>query len=181
MSLSTLLTAKLGMAILRYQTPHPSNTARLAHTTIPNLTATALVCMWQLSEAVLLQAANEMFPEGQGRPRAVTKDGGAAPPLIITLLINAKAAVASMWQARGYNPKKPEVTTASLGYALDQYEATAYVMTNHLKLPLLSPLEAKTIGKRIKNIVGTSGTVGAKLKKLRQRGKGKSPKYTALL
>ena len=80
------------MAILRYQTPQPCNSTRLAHTTIPNLTATALVCAWQLSEAVLLQTANEMFPEGQGKPRTVTKDGGAAP-LINALLINAKAAV----------------------------------------------------------------------------------------
>ena len=66
-----------------------------ACTTIPNLTATALVCAWQLSEAVLLQAANDMFPESLGRkgkPRTVTKDGGAAP-LINALLINAKAAV----------------------------------------------------------------------------------------
>ena len=180
MSSSTLLNERSGMAILRYQTPQPSNFARLAHTTIPNLTATALVCAWQLSEAMLLQTANEMFPEGQCRPRAVTMDGGAAP-LINALLINAKAAVASMWKARGYDPKKPEVTKARLGYALDQYEATAYVVTNRLKLPLLSLLEAKTIGKRIENVVGTSGTVGAKLKKLRQRGKGKSPEYTALV
>ena len=68
----------------------------------------ALVCAWQLSEAVLLQTANEMFHEGQGKPRTVAKDGGAAP-LINALLINAKAAVASMWKARGYDPKKPEV------------------------------------------------------------------------
>ena len=41
--------------------------------------------------------------------------------------------------------------------------------------------EAKTIGKRIENIVGTSGTIGAKLKVLRKRGKGKSPEYAGLV
>ena len=73
---------------------------------------------------MLLQTANLMFPEGLGKPRAVAKDGGGAP-LINALLINAKAAIKSMWKARGYDPKKPEVTKAKLGYALDQYEATA--------------------------------------------------------
>ena len=89
--------------------------------------------------------------------------------------------VFALWQARGYDPVKPEITKAKLGYALDQYEATAYVVANRLKLPLLSPIEAKYIGKRIENIVGKSGTVGAKLKQLRKRGKGKAHEVAALL
>ena len=135
----------------------------------------------QISEAVLLPIAELMFPEGQStRPTAVKKEGGALP-LIIALLINAKAAVASLFKARGYHPKKPEVTKAKLGYALDQYEATAYLVTSRLKKPLLSQPEAKLIGKRIENIIGDSGTIGAKLKALRKRGKGRSPQYAALL
>ena len=139
-----------------------------------------IICA-QLSEAVLLPVAELMFPEGQStRPKAVPKEGGAVP-LIIALLINAKAAIASLWKARGYDPNKPEVIKAKLGYALDQYEATAYVVTSRLKLPLLSQPEAQFIGKRIENIIGKSGTVGAKLKALRKRGKGKSAQYTAHL
>ena len=102
-------------------------------------------------------------------------------PFINALLVNAKKGVFALWQARGYDPVKPEITKAKLGYALDQYEATAYVVANRLKLPLLSPIEAKYIGKRIENIVGKSGTVGAKLKQLRKRGKGKAHEVAALL
>jgi hypothetical protein len=58
-----------------------------------------------------------------------------------------------------------------LGYALDRYEAVAYLVTGAMHLPLLSPSEAWTIGKRITNIIGKSGTVGSKLKALRKRGK----------
>ena len=40
-----------------------------------------------------------------------------------------------------------------------------------MNLPHLTAEEAWTIGKRINNIIGKSGTVGSKLKALRKRGK----------
>ena len=71
------------------------------------------MCAWQLSEAVLLQTANLMFPEGQGKPNAVTKDGGAAP-LMVSLLINAKAAIKSMWmEGTWIRPEKARVDERS--------------------------------------------------------------------
>ena len=39
------------------------------------------------------------------------------------LLVDSKTAVQSFWKARGYEPKKPEITKQKLGYALDQEEA----------------------------------------------------------
>ena len=98
--------------------------------------------MQQVSEDVLLQTADYMFPLGKGAPRAMPKDGDAAP-LIHALLFNAKKAVETLWKQRGWDPKKPEKTKADLGYALDQEEAAAYVVTSALHMPLLSPLEAR--------------------------------------
>lgn len=48
-----------------------------------------------------------MFPEGQGKPKAVAKDGGAAPlPLIVALLVNAKAAVKKLRKCgKGKSPQ----------------------------------------------------------------------------
>ena len=65
--------------------------------------------MWQVSEDVLLQTADFMFPLGKGAPRAMPKDGDA-PPLILMLLFNAKKAVEELWKQRGWHPKKPENT-----------------------------------------------------------------------
>ena len=48
--------------------------------------------------AVLLVRADSMFPEGNGKPRAVAKDGEPAP-LINELVFNAKTAVDSLWKA----------------------------------------------------------------------------------
>ena len=44
--------------------------------------------VWQVSEDVLLQTAHYMFPLGKGAPRAMPKDGDAAP-LIHALLFHA--------------------------------------------------------------------------------------------
>ena len=75
------------------------------------------------------------------------------------LLENASFAIEKLWDQRGYDPKKPDVVKAKLGYELDRYEATAYLLTGAMHLPLISPPEAKYIGKRINNIIGTSGSV----------------------
>ena len=48
-----------------------------------------------------------MFPEGHGRPRAVARDGAAAP-LINELLVNTKVAIDELWRARGYDKLRPE-------------------------------------------------------------------------
>ena len=130
--------------------------------------------------AMLLQKADVMFPEGQGAPRAMTKDGAAAEKSN-ELLVNAKEAVDEFWKQRGYDPKKPELTKARLGYALDKEETVGYVVTGAMNLPRLSPDEARAIGKRVVALVGASGTVGCKLKALKKRGKAAAPQIAALL
>ena len=98
--------------------------------------------------ALLLQMADAMFPEGQGAPRAMAKVDAAAEKSN-ELLVNAKEAVDELWRQRGLDPKKPELTKARLGYALDKEEAVGYVVTGAMHLPRLSPDEARAIGKRI--------------------------------
>ena len=136
--------------------------------------------MWQVSVDFLLQTADYMFPLGKGAPRAMPKVDGAAP-LIHTLLFNAKNAVDALWKQRGWDPKKPEKTKAALGYALDQEEAAAYVVTSALHKPLLSPIEARYIGRRINNLAGPCGSITSKLAKLRKRAKAAAPQVAALL
>ena len=121
-----------------------------------------------------------MLPEGVGRRRAFVKTGTAAP-LTNELLENSKLAVEKLWKQRGYDPKKPEVIKARLGYACDQYEASAYLVTGALHKPLISHKEAKYIGKRIHNIIGKSGSVGKQLVPLRKRGAASAPQVRALL
>ena len=127
---------------------------------------------------MLLQKADGMFSEGTGGlaggPRAFAKDGSAAEKTN-ELLENATSAIEQLFKQRGYDPKKPAEVKAKLGYALDRYEAAAYLVTGAMHLPLISQPEAWTIGKRINNIIGASGTVGAKLKALRKRGKAAAP------
>ena len=111
------------------------------------------------------------FTEGQNSaPTAIVIKGDAAR-LNNRFLFDASAAVGEFWKVRGYDPKKPEVTKAKLGYALDTYDATAYVVTRHLHKSMPSADEAAFIGKRITNIIGDSGTIGKKLKPLRKKGK----------
>jgi hypothetical protein len=121
-----------------------------------------------------------MFPEGHGGPKAFACDGTAAKKTN-ELLENATAAIDKLFDQRGYDPKKPEQLKAKLGYPLDRYEATAYLVTGALHLPLISPPEARSIGKRINNVIGMSGSIGAKLKTLRKRGKAAAPQIAALL
>ena len=125
-----------------------------------------------------------MFPEGQGGPRAFAKEGSPAP-LTNGLLENGTLAIDKLWSQRGYDPKKPDVIKARLGYALDKYEACAYLVTGAMQKPRheprLSQPEAWMIGKRIKNIIGSSGSVGAKLVKLRKKGKATVQQCAVLL
>lgn len=130
--------------------------------------------------ALLLQMADAMFPEGQGAPRAMAKVDAAAEKSN-ELLVNAKEAVNELWRQRGLDPKKPELTKARLGYALDKEEAVGYVVTGAMHLPRLSPDEARAIGKRIVALVGASGTIGSKLKAFKKRGKAAAPQIAALL
>eukprot|EP00966_Prymnesium_polylepis_P180339 4176035-Prymnesium_polylepis.1 len=64
---------------------------------------------------------------------------------------------------------RPDEIKERLGYALDREDATGYVVTSALNKPLLSPAEAKGIGKRGVSAVIPSGSVGKQLKKLRKR------------
>ena len=121
-----------------------------------------------------------MFPEGNGAPKAFTKDGAAAEKSN-ELLVNARDAIDELWKQRSYDPKKPEATKARLGYALDKEEAIGYLVTGVLHLPRLAPDEARTVGKRVISLVGASGAVGSKLKALRKRGKAAAPQIAALL
>lgn len=134
----------------------------------------------QGSAEVLLEKADGMFPEGAGAPWAFVRDG---PAFLLTngLLEDGTTAIDKLWKQRGYDPKKPEQIKARLGYALDQYEAAAYLVTGSMHLPLLSQPEAWTIGKRINNIIGGSGTIGKKLKAHRKRGQVTAPQVAALL
>ena len=69
--------------------------------------------------ADLLETAFSMFVEGQGSaPIAIVIKGDAAARTN-GLLFDALTAVGQFFEARGYDPKKPEVTKAKLGYALD--------------------------------------------------------------
>ena len=82
-----------------------------------------------------------MFPEGQGKPNAKAKLA-AVVPMINELFVNAKSAVSKFFKARGYDPKRPAYTKEKLGYALDQYEAIAYITTRVMGYPLLSRLSS---------------------------------------
>ena len=135
----------------------------------------------QVTEDFLLRKAEGMFPEGAGARRPFKKEGAAAV-LTNGLLEDASSAIDTLWKQRGYDPKKPDAIKARLGYALDKYEAGAWLALGAAHLPLLSPYEAWVIGKRIANILGTGGySVGAKLAKLRKRGKTKASEIAALL
>ena len=122
-----------------------------------------------MEQAALLQRAEYMFLEGFGRPLAAPKVGAPAP-FINALLCNSKAAVDALWKQRGYTTMKAAVIESRLGYKLDREEAKGYVLTGALHRPLLSPKEARTIGKRIDNSLGAKGALGKELAEHKKRG-----------
>jgi hypothetical protein len=80
----------------------------------------------QAKVAALQQVADSMFPEGTGKPKAKAKLKGVVP-MVNALFVNAKEAVGKFFKARGYDSKRPQYTKEKLGFALDQYEAIAFV------------------------------------------------------
>lgn len=110
-----------------------------------------------------------MFPEGLGRPRAAPKVGAPAP-LINALVVNTKSAIDELWRVRGYVPLSPDEIKARLGYRLDREEAKGYVLTNALHLPLLAPIEARYIGRRVDNSLAKKAALGKQLAEHKKRG-----------
>ena len=100
---------------------------------------------------------------------------GPAAPRINALLVNWKGAADALWKERGYDSMRPHEIKERLGYALDCEDATGYVVTSALHMPLLSPDEAKAIGKRVVSAITPSGSLGTQLKKLRKRGASVEP------
>ena len=119
--------------------------------------------------AALLLQAQMMFPEGHGRPRALPKDHPQAP-LINALLVNVKEAIEELWKQRGYASMKKDEIKSRLGYRLDREEATGYVLAAAIGKPMLSPKEARAIGKRIGNSLGEKGALGKELREHKKRG-----------
>ena len=115
-------------------------------------------------------------PGGQRQaPTAVAKTGAAAK-LTNELVWNAKDAVDALWKARGYLKLKPKQRKERLGYALDREEALGYLVTSTLHKPLLSPEEARTIGKRAGSL-----PFFAKLAEFKKRGTTGSSECMSLL
>ena len=96
---------------------------------------------------VLRSLAVLMFPEGKKAPVAAPIDGAPAE-LTNELVVNAKEAVKKLWADRRYDKLKPKERHAALGYKLDKEEALGYVVCRAIHMPLLSPAEARTVGKR---------------------------------
>ena len=70
-----------------------------------------------LSQPVLLKLAQEIFPEGQGRPNGKAKLA-VVFKLTNGLVLDAKAAVSELFRARGYDPRRPDYTKQQLGYTV---------------------------------------------------------------
>ena len=119
--------------------------------------------------AALLQRADYMFPEGHGRIRAARKDGAPAP-FVNALVVNTKTAIDQLWEQRGYIPLKPDEIMSRLGYRLDREEAKGYVFKSALHLAVLSPREARFIGRRIDNALAKKAALGKQLAAHKKRG-----------
>lgn len=81
-----------------------------------------------------------------------------------------------LWKQRGYDKMRAPERKARLGYALDREEALGYVVASALHKRLLTPYEARSIGKR-------AGTlpIFEKLAGHKKRGTTGSPECIALL
>ena len=84
----------------------------------------------------------------------------------------------SFWKARGYDPKKPEITKQKLGYALDQEECVGSLVVRAMGLEPLFENYARVIGKRVNNMLTP---LDAKLKALKKSGARGEPDRLALL
>ena len=123
----------------------------------------------------LLERAEVKFPEGTNGPKVAPKDGAPAD-LTNELVVNAKEALKLHWAKRRYDKMQPKQRHAALGYKLDREEALGYMVASALNKPLLSPDEARAIGKR-------AGVLPAleKVATHRKRGTLSSPECVALL
>ena len=153
---------------------HPTNAVfrpsrPICHLLDPSPVTTRRLACTQVEEPALLQRLYAKFPEGHERPRAAPRDGAGAP-LIKALIVNGKAAVDAWWKHRGYDVLKPDAIKARLGYRLDREEALGYVILSALDLPLPSPLEARTIGKRAGFMLSGQGAIGKALSEHRKHG-----------
>ena len=131
----------------------------------------------QASVPVLLQLAQNMFPEGTGAPKLTFKIDKAAA-MTNELFVNARDAVRKLWEARGYDPYKPEITKQRLGYALDKEEALAYLVVRAMGLQPLFNEYGRVIGTRIGNALVP---VDKKLRALRKMGARKAQERATLL
>ena len=110
-------------------------------------------------QAFLLQLLQDMFPEGQGKPNSKAKLS-AVVPMVNVLFVNAKAAVSTFFTARKYDPKRPAYTKEKLRYALDQYEAIAFVTTRVMGYPLLETCRSMAVsGEATATSVGVTRTL----------------------
>jgi hypothetical protein len=122
-----------------------------------------------VAEDSLFRRADFMFAEGLGRPRAAPKVGAPAP-LINALVVNSKRAIDELWKQRGYLEMTPDEIQERLGYRLDREEGKGWVLTGAMHKPLLSPREARFIGRRIDNSLGAKGALGKALAARKKRG-----------
>ena len=118
-----------------------------------------------------------MFAEGHGGPKASKMNKAVAKPTN-ALVLNAIEAVKELWKERGYDSKYPEETKRRLGYALDREEAVGYALADALGHPIISPVEARTLGKRANTL---ASALNAKLAKLRKRGSSGAADRATLL
>ena len=125
----------------------------------------------------MLQLLERMFAEGEGEPKLTAKVDTVAK-MVNGLLVDAKKAVVEFWKARGYDPKKPEITREKLGYALDQEDALGGVVVRAMGLKPLFTGYQGVVGKRVNNMLTPLNT---KLKTLRRYGARAEPDRLALL